>query len=504
MTDLAQRFEALYRGLQRAHGTYTVTHADAAKAGKMAGRAVTVFETPTVEKWQLHLDGKCGLGLVPIDEQNQCRWGAIDIDEYKEGLLESLENMTREMVLPVICLRTKSGGVHITCYLTEPVDARIVRSKMMEIAAALGYAGVEVYPKQTALASERDCGNWLNMPYFNAAETTRFAHYKGQSLSIEQFLRFAETLRCTPAQFIAISVKTGEQFEDGPPCLQTLAMQRVAVGGRNDAMFAMGVYARLKFPASWEEEMDNFNSTLFTPPLPSREMQLLAKSLNKKAYFYPCTKPPLINYCNKHECSKREFGIGQGDQQPTLDIGKLVKLCTEPPTWIIDVEGARFELDTEELMSQAKFAKCCMEKINQWPPMVKPIVWQKLIQAKLTDVEVIEAPKEASPEGRLLWHLEQFCVVSANARVREEMLLGKPWTDSGRHYFRSEDLIRYLGQHGFRDVTPRKMWSLLRHQASAKHEQFQIKGRCVQAWSVPEFARQTESFEPIQHQKEEF
>jgi hypothetical protein len=81
-------------------------------------------------------------------------------------------------------------------------------------------------------------------------------------------------------------------------------------------------------------------------------------------------------------------------------------------------------------------------------------------------------------------------------------LLGKPWADNGRHYFRSEDLIRYLTQHGFRDVTPRKMWSLLRHRAAAKHEQFQIKGRCVQAWSVPEFAKQTEGFETVHNDKE--
>ena len=503
MNNLAIAFESLYRGLQRAHGTYTVTHADAAKAGKMAGRAVTVFETPTVEKWQAHLDGKGGLGLVPIDENNQCRWGAIDIDEYKDGLLEDIEAITCVMALPVVCIRTKSGGVHITCFLTEPVDARIVRGKMMEIAASLGYAGVEIYPKQTALASERDCGNWLNMPYFNAKDTTRYAIYKGEPLSADQFIKLATALRCTPAQFIAIRVSTSEHFTDGPPCLQTLSIQKVAVGGRNDAMFAMGVYARQKHPEEWEDILDQYNTDLFTPPLPSREMQALVKSLGRKSYFYPCTKHPLVAHCNKYECTRREFGVGQSDSEPALTIGKLVKLCTEPPTWIIDVEGARFELETEELMSQAKFAKACMEKINQWPPVVKQGVWQKLIQAKLADVELIDAPKEASPEGRLLWHLEQYCVVSAPARVREEMLLGKPWADNGRHYFRSEDLIRYLTQHGFREITPRRMWSVLRHTAGAKHETFSIKGRCIQAWSVPEFQKQNEEFEP-HTVKEEF
>ncbi|OGC94291.1 MAG: hypothetical protein A2W25_16455 [candidate division Zixibacteria bacterium RBG_16_53_22] len=496
MLELAKKFEALYRGLQRAHGTYTITHADDAKKGKLAGRAITVMETPTIEKWRAHLAGEQGIGVVPINEKNQCRWGAVDVDEYREGLLEDIEAKTRAMALPVICIRTKSGGIHVTVFIKEDTDARIVRSKMMEVAAALGYAGVEVYPKQTQLASERDVGNWLNMPYFAGDETTRYAIYKGARLSAAQFIEMAEALSCTPEQFIAIKMATGEMFEDGPPCLQTLSTVKVAVGGRNDAMFAMGVYARMKYDEHWEAKLDEFNAAFFTPPLPSREIQMLAKSLNRKTYFYPCSKQPMLGYCNKISCSKREFGIGQEATEPSVAIGKLVKLCTEPPTWIIDVEGARFELETEELMSQAKFAKACMEKINQWPPAVKPNVWRQLIHDRLANVELIEAPQEASPEGRFLWHLEQFCVVSANARVREEMLLGKPFTDEGRHFFRSEDLMRYLNQHGFREVTARKAWSMLRERAGAKHTQFQLKGRCVQCWSIPEFPKQSENFEP--------
>ena len=210
----------------------------------------------------------------------------------------------------------------------------------------------------------------------------------------------------------------------------------------------------------------------------------------------------MAGVCNKPLCRTREFGIGQGDADVTLDIGRLVKLCTEPPSWIIDVEGHRFELETEDLMVQAKFAKLCVEKINRWPGSVKGPVWQKLVSDRLANVELIEAPKEASPEGRFLWHLEQFCVISAPARAKEELLLGKPWTEEGRTYFRSEDLMRYLGQHHFRDVTPRKAWSLLRSSAGAKHQQFQLKGRCVQCWSIPEFARQTDEFTPITTQGE--
>ena len=148
-------------------------------------------------------------------------------------------------------------------------------------------------------------------------------------------------------------------------------------------------------------------------------------------------------------------------------------------------------------MQQARFYKRCIEKLTVWPAPVKPEAWYAYISAKLRDAETIEAPDEASPEGRFLWHLEQFCVVTAPARNREEILLGKPWTDGGYHYFRSEDLMRYLNQHHFRDLSARQAWALLREQAKAATHQFSIKGRCVQCWKVPEFPKQTDNFSRV-------
>lgn len=54
--NLAEEFHALYQGLPRAHGRYTLGKLNEAK-GKMDGRAETLLEPTTVEKWQAHLDG---------------------------------------------------------------------------------------------------------------------------------------------------------------------------------------------------------------------------------------------------------------------------------------------------------------------------------------------------------------------------------------------------------------------------------------------------------------
>ena len=50
-----------------------------------------------------------------------------------------------------------------------------MQDKLTQIKAVLGYSGSEVFPKQTELKSEDDTGNFLNLPYYNGDNTTRYA-----------------------------------------------------------------------------------------------------------------------------------------------------------------------------------------------------------------------------------------------------------------------------------------------------------------------------------------
>jgi hypothetical protein len=144
-------------------------------------------------------------------------------------------------------------------------------------------------------------------------------------------------------------------------------------------------------------------------------------------------------------------------------------------------------------MAQEKFRKICVDRINKLPNRVKPAVWERFLKSALEKVEVQEAPPDAGPEGQFMVMFEQFCTVVAQARVKDELLIGKPWTNEGRTYFRSSDLEKYLHQQHFTDFTTRQLWAILK-RTGASHHQFQIKGKCVQCWSVKEFARQVEDF----------
>ena len=68
------------------------------------------------------------------------------------------------------------------------VSASLMQDKLNRIKSVLGYGGSEVFPKQTELKSQDDTGNFLNLPYFNCSQTTRYAfNDNGEAVTLENF-----------------------------------------------------------------------------------------------------------------------------------------------------------------------------------------------------------------------------------------------------------------------------------------------------------------------------
>lgn len=491
---IAQKLVNLFDGLDRAHGQFIITGVKG--SGKIEGRATTVLGRATDTHWLEHLQGTMGVGVVPIKDDGTVVWGAIDIDVYPIDF-KKIYDKIEQLKLPLVICRTKSGGAHVFLFGSEPLPAALVRSKLMVYAAALGYPKVEIFPKQIRLASRNDVGNWLNMPYFQAEKTERYCIVGDKQLSVEEFIEYANSKKVDEEtlQNLNITGNLNDDFMDGPPCLQSLASQGFPQGSRNSGLFAVGVYLRMKFPDDWEKEMDPSNQKYMNPPLPSKEVLLLTRSVSRKNYFYPCDKFPLNEHCSKELCRSRQYGIGEGNEDdPMVNIGSLVKLLTNPPVWIIDVDGVRMELDTDDLISQDRFRKRCVELINNYPNRIKPVAWEKLVREKLRNVEMIEAPDDAGSEGRMWFYLDNFCTSMVQARVKEELLMGKPWTSEGKTYFRGSDFQRYLEQQHFRSMSSKELWAAMRRRG-AEHTTFNIKGKCVQCWSVPAFTQQDSDFD---------
>lgn len=479
---LADQFFDLYKGLHRAYGKFQKSNLKE-ENGKAKGRSSTEIGTYNVKLWNAHLNGNIGLGVVPIQDDGTCWWGAIDIDEYPLDL-PSIEQKIRQHGLPLIVLRTKSGGAHLTMFLSEPVSCKTVRARLYEFALVLGYGGVEIFPKQVMLANEKDVGNWLNMPYYEHKATERYAIFNGEPITALQFVELARQVRISEQQLWEIQVNMAGDFEDGPPCLQMICSNKVQPGTRNNTLFALGVYARKKYEDDWEKQVEEMNIKYITPQLSVREVTTIVKSLGRKDYFYPCNKAPLINACNKDLCRKRPFGIGQGEMEFNLNLGSLIKITSDPPVWIMDVEGVRVQLDTEDLMTQERFRRVCVMAINRLPPRIKAGEWDKIVREKLESVEMVEAPVESKHNSRINQYAFMYLSITPPARSKDEIMLGRPWLDKeeGTVNFSGNALMKFLDNNGIR-TEPRKIWTSLR-EAGADHAQMKIKNVSMQVWRM--------------------
>lgn len=474
--SLEQQFFELYGGLHRARGkNETLNQLD--QKGKRKSKNQTLHQPYTQDNWIQHLNGVEGLGVIPITDEATCNWGAIDIDIYPLDLVE-LEQKLKAKNLPMVVLRTKSGGAHLTCYFKEYQSCASVRGKLAEISLALGLGEREIYPKQIKLANNTDVGNWLNMPYFNYQDTERYAIINGKSASVEEFLDYANSIRIDNIDKLIVELDE-DQLSDGPPCLQYFMMHKAGPGERNNVLFNFGVYSRAKWESEWEPHLEQFNREILDPPLSHREVAAIVKSLEKKSYSFTCNNPPICNHCNREACKNREYGIGAFQH---IDVGIAVdsisKMNSEPPMWVLSLEGIRTEIETEELLDQNKFRKVCVNVLNKIPGRMKAEDWDKFVRNKLSEIEIIEMPIETKTSELAVTMLPKFFGSTPKARVPTEMRLGRWYIDRNNYIFRGVDFIKYLERNNV-SIDNRKLWSVLK---AGGVENKQINGQEV--WCV--------------------
>lgn len=485
MLELHKALYDIFEGSRRAHGVFNVNlHTTGLKQQGVAKTIKTAG--PTRENWREHLEGKSGLGIIPINEENQVRWGAIDIDTYSLDIPELVKKID-SYKLPLVVCRSKSGGAHVFCFVDDFIPAGDMQDKLRELAAGLGYGGVEIFPKQREVLVDRgDIGSWLNMPYFEGEDSVRYGHNpNGVALTPEEFIVFVRSQTITHDQLLELSVPEVDDIKGGPPCLKILLKQGFPEGTRNNGLFNVGVYLKQATPDKWETQIEEYNRKYVNPPLPAQEVLTLISTLKKKEYNYKCSDEPIRSYCDVQKCRTCKFGVGKGNTAPTFS--SLSKLDAKPPLWFLSIDDKRLELTTEELQNQTKFQRVCMETLNLMPPKTNERAWQAQIQALMdSGMEIIEVTSDVSTEGQFLELLESFTTDLAQASTREEVLLGKPYSEGGYTYFRIKDFREFLVKHRFTELETNRIASKLRDM-KAKTKFWNLKGRGTNVWFIKEF-----------------
>ena len=220
--ELVDRFWTAFEGSTKAHGQTTV--GAKRRNGKTEAKSFIVKEPLTKELIEEHLQGKKGVGSIPITDQNKCKFGLLDIDKYPVDHAQ-IQSKCDSLNIPFVVCRSKSGGAHLFLFMKDWVRAVDIRDYLTEFSAVLGYSGCEVFPKQDQILAERgDVGNFINLPYFDEKNTLRYAvTAKNEDLTVQEFLDLVDKKKTTLDALSKLKFESKEEeFEGLIPCIKNL------------------------------------------------------------------------------------------------------------------------------------------------------------------------------------------------------------------------------------------------------------------------------------------
>jgi hypothetical protein len=473
--DLIARFATLFRGYARAYGVYVIDSRSRRRARdrKLEGTAKTVRGDVTLDLYRHHLGGEVGLGIVPVDERGLVTWAAVDVDVY-EGLdLAVLARRATEVAarygISVVVCRSKSGGAHIFLFFLEPTSAKLARDVAGALAGALGHGRSEIFPKQDKIVEKRqDTGSWINLPYFDAEQTLRYAlGPDGEPISsLADFLLFAEARRTPPDALLdfleappeeSVGSDAIDPLLDGAPiCLIKLATGGIGEGGRNVALFNLITYAKQRWPDDWKTKASELNDRFLSLPLPKEEVAAAVRSHSKKTYHYQCKVEPLVSHCQRAACSRQRFGIRRGESLTVFPavIG-VRRFPSEPPRWMVDLEDyGTVEIDSDQISKPEQFRAAVLNQLHKALPVLKRDAFHSLIDPHIQSAEIVElglGELDDLDPRRKLWNLAREYAsadfhVSAYLRdVRTGRVVVLP---DGRRAFLLDGFARFLESRG--------------------------------------------------------
>lgn len=456
-----------------------------------------------------HLEGRMGIGIVPVRDDGMAWWGAIDIDNHTHGNdldLNAIEAKIKALSLPLVTVRSKSGGAHLYLFGQEPLRADMLKVVLTRWMGDLQLEGSDcVFPKQAKLVIDSDgnraLGNWINLPYFDAHNTDRFAIENGKRCSFDLFLTNAENAAISREQ---MDKYFGSEHSDAPPCIRRALSEGIKEGSRNEALFHITIYNRKRNPEGAREMSHAMQYEVFPSPLPFGEADRTIRSAAKKNYGYLCKKEPWKGWCDKEACRKVKFGISESEYDTLIADTKLplfsdlVKyLNTEPVMWELKMNGVPITVTTEELMDYKTIRIRAMERLHTMlPSKIKPGQWTDEILSELMgDLRIEEAPQDSSPTGILEIRLHEFIRKAdltsdgTDTSDREHLLRGMPVVQyiKGEKVvvFRSIDYEDYLKRTRTDIPRNKTLWHRANRDLGVQFDRIRVGPQIVSVWIVP-------------------
>ena len=486
---LVHDFKSLFIGNTNGKGQSRVgTDKDA--DGKLKTESWVSKVPISEDDYMLHLEGKIGLGISPITIKSKCSFGVIDIDQYTGHVNSYLETINK-FGLPLVPFYSKSGGLHLYIFLTEEAAAGDVIDLLQVLRRILGLPkDTEIFPKQRTIPVD-GLGNWINLPYYAAedpANKRKVIDRDGTLLPLEEGVEYCRRVSKTFEEYKLYL--SDLPLSDAPPCLQSIYLQRDTLY-RNEYLFSLARYFKAKVGDNFEFELTEANNLLRRPVDIAELEKSIIRSHKKKDYSYKCGAPPLNTICDKEECKKRAFGIGN-DFISDISYEDFFQHKSDPPwyEWIVNGQSLQF-FNENDIINQQRFRELCFRKLHVLPFRLRDSVWGGIVNNALKNVIIKEVdPEDDISTGRMFMeYVTEFMTGRVMAETKEQILINRVYEDQEKecYIFKAVALIEFiLNTKNFRVYNSVEIQSRLKAMGGEPIRYYvSMDKRCVRAWMLP-------------------
>lgn len=433
----------LFRSSNEAYGTTDIAAGQYDAKGKLRAKSKLVRGAPSAAVVNRHLQGEVSIGLLPIDESGKCHWGAIDLDEYDRPL-ERVVKAIYNYDMPLCSFYSKSKKLHLFVFLSSPCQPAELQKLLRRYFTLFALREkTEVFPKQKDL-NDVDVPNWINAPYFGDTRCMLNADMK--EIDLESALIRMSAKQMTLKDHI--DYLDNMPYSDAPPCIQSGCILRdVPRGNRNNFLFSVGVYFRLKDEgADLDTLLNAVNDSLLDPIDSQRLKETILTGLKKKSYFYLCNQ---LDGCNKEVCRQQKYGI-ESKETTGLEYGTLEQYNTDPPYYVWTVSGQRMVFFSEsEMLHQSKFRELCHRYLHIVPRKIDDGRWTKILNRANENILVHESEGDQggfSHGSQFLQHTIDFFTNRRAADEQSQLALGRTWFDRehNRYVFKATAYLSYI------------------------------------------------------------
>jgi hypothetical protein len=448
-----------FSGLTRSYGVCKVDdgYIDP-ETGKKKWKHEWTKEPVTDQDYQDHLKGIKSIGIQPCTDEGTARFGAIDVDKYPIDTKFYLD-VIQDKNLPIIPVLSKSGGLHLYVFTTRWAKAREIRSFLEDLLVAFKLPhATEIFPKQTQLISTDGTvsnGNFINLPY--NGDDRKALDIDGSKMPFQKFVETIKLNLVDPKDFKKIKEDIiyselkggGEEFEDGPPCLQKLTKEIMTfTDGRDRFLYNYMVFAKKKYPGedTWKKMVLQAGRKYFTfdEHWTDTHIESKIKSWEKQKKGFTCTDPLLEPNCMKALCVKRKFGVLSGEKANYPTLSNLQKINIKPnPEWRVTVEHPdeketiQLHLkNTYKLTQVHEFKTVLFEQAIIVAPSIKQDQFDEILKSisGKDKIEIIEPADGTSPIDILKKLLEKH-IYGAQATSFMSFASGRPLVEGKFAWF---------------------------------------------------------------------